>query len=82
MFRGYRAGYPEAPSCVEPIDSLDAAKVQEHFRTLPEPNRWALAWAYVHPWMHPGRLCRSLSIGRARLAELVHEGRNLISKVA
>lgn len=79
MFAGYRppTGYftLQTPRMV---DTLAAAATQKRYALLPEENRHALCWAYVYPWVNPGKVQRQMGITRLKLAELVQAGRQMM----
>ena len=80
MFRLYRP--PPEFSGHEPtrqVDALAAVSAQQKFIGLPEKHRHALAWAYVYPWVPPGKAQRLLALTRQGLADLVHDGRQMLA---
>lgn len=77
-FRLYRSteqwGAPEAQ---QPIDALDAAKVQKSMCRLPTNHRLALSWAYIKRG-NPAKAARTIGVSMADLAQLVCNGRSML----
>ena len=81
MFRHYRSSEVwQEPTIRTPIDSLDGSKIERMVGQLPEQHMMAVRWWYVYSnWgvsMH--KACRVMGIGRARLNDLVHDGRTML----
>lgn len=85
MFRLYRASSARS---IEPVsapilpDEQAALVMERAVRELPEGPREAVRWAYVSPYVSPGKVARYLGVPMADLPALVHEGRELLSKSA
>ncbi len=60
------------------VDPLDAQAVEKAVSALPEGHRYALRWSYVWPWVSPSRASRALAVTRDGLADLLHEGRQML----
>jgi DNA-directed RNA polymerase specialized sigma24 family protein len=60
-----------------PIDKLDAAVIAKAVAVLPDKNRRALHWSYVHPF-RPSAMARELGVGLDGLAHLVRDGRQML----
>jgi DNA-directed RNA polymerase specialized sigma24 family protein len=79
MFRAYRSTDVWAqPTASEPVDSMDAAKIEKAVTALPEKHRAATQWHYVRGHISPVRAARALAVSLAGLAELVHDGRAMM----
>ena len=83
MFRGYRPdGYHELTAPAFVVDVNQAIKIQKAYSLLPERNRWAIAWAYVYPFIHPGKIQRGLGVTFRELQKLVADGRSMLANTA
>lgn len=82
MFRGYRPYLHPETVPVTPIDQLGAIETQKAFVRLPVKHRFAISWAYVHPWVSQGKVQRGLEVTRAGLADLVTDGRQMMRNLA
>lgn len=78
MFRHYRPYmYPESiPS--SPINIRDAVEVQTTFAHIPEKHRHAIGWCYTIK-SNPVGACRLLAVSRQGMADLITQGRTMIS---
>lgn len=80
MFMFYRSGDGKreygAPTSV-PVDRQDAAKVQSGIYMLPEKERAAIQWFYVHPKNAPAK-ARELGVNLEGLAKMVVEARQIL----
>lgn len=80
MFRGYTPYlYPEAGGTGSTVDTLGALAVQRAFVQLPEKHRLALRWWYCYPWLHIGKVQRSIGATKAALAALVNDARQMVA---
>lgn len=78
MFRGFKSTEIWAHNEISvPIDSLDAASMEKQVSTLPVRHRDAIRWAYVYR-IQPWRFCRNMGITQTQLAELIHDGRQML----
>jgi DNA-directed RNA polymerase specialized sigma24 family protein len=78
MFRLYRpAEHWEGQPVSNPVDSLDAAKIQKAVAKLPDKHRSAIGWNYVKR-NNPKRAAQSLGVSLQGLAELVSDGRQML----
>ena len=79
MFQAYRSTEVWAePTASEPVDSLDAAKVEKAVTALPEKHRAATQWHYVRGHISPIRAARTLAVSLSGLAELVNDARTML----
>lgn len=81
MFRLYRPADEEdrddLTRTAQPVDTLDAAKIQKGVTALPEPQMHALNWNYLRP-SNPRRMAQKLGTSLDGLAELVRSGRQML----
>ena len=66
-----------APEPRPTMDPLDGQRMEKAVYTLPEPNREAIRWSYVYQ-TGPVKACRALGVTAEGLAELVHQGRDML----
>ena len=59
------------------VDKADAAKIAMGVRSLPEKNRKAINWAYVHP-TSPARAMLAIGVGAQALHDLLFYGREML----
>ena len=79
MFRHYRSTDVWAePTAIEPVDSLDAAKVEKAVTALPVKHKAAAQWHYVRCTVSPIRAARTLAVSLRGLADLVHDARTML----
>ena len=79
MFRAYRSTDVWAePTVIEPVDTLDAARVEKAVTALPEKHKAATQWHYVRCTVSPIRAARSLAVSLSGLAELVTDARTML----
>lgn len=78
MFKQYRAGYEVPTAMSNPIDSLDGHLLEKHVVALPEKNRTALQWSYVHPYIPVLRVRRVLGLTYAGLSETIDTGLTIL----
>ena len=78
MFKGVRSSEVFGHNEISvPINSLDAASMEKQVSALPVRNRDAIRWAYVYR-IQPWRFCRNMGINQTQLAELIHDGRQML----
>ena len=78
MFKGFKSSEVWAHHEISvPIDSLDAAAMEKQVSALPVNPRDAIRWAYVYR-VQPWRFCRSMGITQTTLADLIHDGRQML----
>ena len=79
MFRLYRpeVKWGEVRGESDPVDPIDAAKVQKGVSVLPEAQRLALNWSYVTP-SNPRRQAQRLGVSMEGLRLLVRSGRVML----
>lgn len=79
MFRMYqsKARQWEAPVIQNPVDALDAVLVEKTVASLPEKQRDAIRWSYVHAG-NPLAMARALAVSKQGLADLVDSGRTML----
>lgn len=61
----------------EATDPHDAQVIAKGVAFLPEPHRLSLHWYYLRP-VNPNRASREIGTTCAGLAQLVHDGRNML----
>jgi len=77
MFRLYRPDNYEREAHANPIDHLDAAKVQKAVAALPSPHRLALSWCYIHR-TNARKAAQLLGESLQGLARLIRDGRQML----
>ena len=79
MFRMYqsKARQWEAPVIQNPVNTLDAVLVEKAVAALPEKQREAIRWCYVHAG-NPVAMAKQLAVSKQGLADLVDAGRTML----
>lgn len=78
MFKGFKSSEVWAHNEISvPINPLDGALVETMVSALPVRHRDAIRWAYVYR-IQPWRFCRNMGITQTTLAELIHDGRQML----
>lgn len=78
MFKGFKSSEVWAHDEMSvPIDGLDAQSMEKHVSALPVRHRDAIRWAYVYR-IQPWRFCRAMGITQTVLADLIHDGRQML----
>ena len=79
MFRLYQSKNRqwEMPILHQPVDSLDALKVEKAVSGLPDKHRAAIRWCYVFTG-NPVAMARKLAVSKQGLADLVSDGRTML----
>lgn len=79
MFRLYqsKARQWEAPVIQNPVNTLDAVMLEKAVAALPEKQRDAIRWSYVHCGS-PLAMARTLAVSKQGLADLVDSGRTML----
>jgi DNA-directed RNA polymerase specialized sigma24 family protein len=77
MFAAYRSTEVwAAPEASQPVDTLDAKRLESAIATLDQVEREAIRWHYVNTRRHsPSRACRWLGLAKQALAQAVIDGR-------
>ena len=66
------------PVISTPVDSLDGHRIEKAISQLPEKHREAIRWSYVHRWILPHKVQRSLGVTREGLMELIVDARSML----
>lgn len=61
----------------DPIDPIDAMKMEKGVRSLPEKHATSIRWCYIDR-TKPVRLCRALGVNQLGLADLIWQGRVML----
>ena len=79
MFRNFRASkqWEASPHIGTPVDTLDAALMENAVYALPEKHREAVRWWYVYR-RDPAAMARNLGVSKQGLADLVEAGRTML----
>ena len=80
MFRMYQSKarqWEASPRIGTPVDTIDAALMEQAVYALPEKHREAVRWWYVYR-RNPAAMARSLGVSKQGLADLVGEGRTML----
>ena len=79
MFRLYRSSevHRVESSASQPVDGIDAARMQKGMQGLPVNHRLALSWAYIKR-NNPGQAARSLGLSLQGLLDIVRDGRQML----
>src|SRR5512146_2435930 len=78
MFRGAKSGQDWEPVTVTTrVDTLDAQRIEKAVAGLPHRQQVALRWCYVFRTA-PRKMAAGLGESLAGLADLVHEGRQML----
>ena len=79
MFRLYRSSevHRLESSTSQPVDGIDAARMQKGMQGLPFNHRLALSWAYIKR-NNPGQAARSLGLSLQGLLDIVRDGRQML----
>lgn len=79
MFRMYqsKARQWEAPVIQNPVNTLDAMKLEKAVAALPEKHRDAIRWGYVDR-SNPIGMAKKLAVSKQGLADLVDSGRTML----
>ncbi len=80
MFELCKSGYARreyGATTDVPVDRSDAILVAKGVGNLPEKNRKAIQWLYLHPGNPMGN-ARSLAVSLQGLADLVKDGRQML----
>lgn len=79
MFRACKPSQQwEASEPRQPVDSIDAQRIEKSVSALPERHKHAIRWSYVYR-IAPGRVCRELGVSHEGLMGLVEDGRDLLA---
>lgn len=76
MFRHYRPDNYERVM-LEPIDALDAQRIQKGVSHLPQRHALAVSWCYVTPGQ-PGKMARQVGSSLEGLYCLIVDGRQML----
>ena len=80
MFRMYQSKarqWEASPRIGTPVDTIDAALMEQAVYALPEKHREAVRWWYVYR-RNPAAMARSLGVSKQGLADLVEAGRTML----
>ena len=78
MFRLYRSSeVHRVESVSQPVDGIDAARMQKGMQGLPVNHRLALSWSYIKR-TNPGQAARSLGLSLHGLLDIVRDGRQML----
>ena len=79
MFRQYRshAWQWERPVIQDPVNTLEAHKIEKAVAKLPDKQRDAVRWSYVFR-NNPNQMARRLGVSMGGLLELVVQGRTML----
>ena len=80
MFRLYRstdASQAYGAAVADPVDTIDAMRMQVSVTKLPPPHRLAISWAYIKR-SSPRRAAQELGHSLEGLALLVRDGRQML----
>ena len=80
MFRMYQSKarqWEASPRIGTPVDTIDAALMEQAVYALPEKHREAVRWWYVYR-RNPAAMARSLGVSKQGLADLVDAGRTML----
>lgn len=79
MFRLYRSTevHRHETSVSGVIDGIDASRIQKAVIALPEKHRLAMGWCYIKR-SSPAKAAASLGHSLHGLAELIHDGRQML----
>ena len=80
MFRMYQSKarqWEASPRIGTPVDTIDAALMEQAVYALPEKHREAVRWWYVYR-RNPAAMARSLGVSKQGLADLVDVGRTML----
>jgi len=77
MFASYRSTEVwAAPEAGQPVDSLDAKRLESAIATLGLVERYAVRWHYIgSSRLSPPRACRQIGLSKQALAQAVIDGR-------
>ena len=80
MFRNFRVSkqWEASPHIGTPVDTLDAALMENAVRDLPEKHSEAVRWGYVYR-RDPAAMARNLGVSKQGLADLVEAGRTMLA---
>ena len=81
MFRMYQSKarqWEASPRIGTPVDTIDAALMEQAVYALPEKHREAVRWWYVYR-RNPAAMARSLGVSKQGLADLVEAGRTMLN---
>lgn len=83
MFRLYRSSDARQNYAQETgvmVDRMDAQAIEKAVCALPEKHRDAIRWSYVYCYRGASvqRACQALAVNGIGLAELVHDGRQML----
>ena len=77
MFRLYRPDNYEREPSGNPLDPIDAQRVQKGVTALPTPHRLALSWCYISR-NNPRKAAQLLGESLEGLARLIEHGRTML----
>ncbi len=80
MFRLYRAtdaAQVYGAQAAEPVDSIDAARMQAVVIRLPTPHRLAISWCYIKR-TNPTRAAQEVGHSLEGLMRLIRDGREML----
>jgi DNA-directed RNA polymerase specialized sigma24 family protein len=66
-----------SPHIAVPVNTLDAVLVEKAVAALPEKQREAIRWSYVHAG-NPVAMAKQLAVSKQGLADLVNSGRTML----
>lgn len=80
MWRNSRTSrqWEVSPYIGVPVDTIDAALMEQAVYALPEKHREAVRWWYVYR-RNPAAMARSLGVSKQGLADLVEAGRTMLN---
>lgn len=83
LWKQYKSNWRQwhTPEYRESCDILDAIRIEQTVRVLPNGNRDALRWFYVHGG-NPSGFAKSLGVSKDTLQKLITDGRSMVSKKA
>lgn len=80
MWRNSRTSrqWEVSPYIGVPVNTIDAALMEQAVYALPEKHREAVRWWYVYR-RNPAAMARSLGVSKQGLADLVEAGRTMLN---
>lgn len=67
------------PHIHQTMNTLEAHEIERAVSLLPSKHRSAVRWFYVFPFIHQGKIQRELAVTNAALAQLVVDGRDMLT---
>ena len=66
------------PVIHQTMNTLEAHETERAVAILPDKHRTAIRWAYVHPYIHAGKIQRELCVTTDDLQWLLNSGRDML----